>query len=58
MLLIAESRRISPQIVLKREIIESIANTDNPDWKKRIAEHKNKYPNDHCPFPSTILSPN
>ena len=51
MLLIAGFRRISPQIVLKREIVESIANTDNPEWQKRIAEHKKKYPDDPLPIP-------
>jgi len=39
------------QIVLKREIIDSIANTENKDWQKRIAEHKKKYPNDPLPIP-------
>ena len=50
LLLISESRRISPQIVLKREIVESIANTDNEEWKERIKKHKEKYPKDPLPI--------
>ena len=51
MLLIAESRRISPQVVLKREIVESIPDTDNEVWKERIKKHKEKYPKDPLPIP-------
>jgi len=37
------------QIVLKREIVDAIAK--NPDFAKRIADHKEKHPGDPLPIP-------
>ena len=50
-LLIVESRRTSPQIVLKREIVDSLWKTDNEEWKERIKAHRDKYPKDPLPIP-------
>ena len=42
---------ISLQIILKREIVDSIANTTNEEWKKKIKVHQDEYPDDPLPIP-------
>ena len=56
-LLIVESCRTSLQIVLKREIIDSIEETTNEEWRRKIAAHKAKYPEDPLPIPFNDLEP-
>lgn len=39
------------QVILKQEFVEEVANSDRPEWKKKVDAHKMKHPEDPLPFP-------
>lgn len=39
------------QVILKEEFVNEVAESDRPEWKRKVALHKLKQPEDPLPFP-------